>query len=220
MSEQFETRPLVDTVNEADYFLVCLSHQNFRARPLTGRTLKGFILGEGNPTANAPIIRSASPPPDTFHGLWLETIDGQLERSWIRTPDQQHWVSAELFLTAGARVKVSANSRRYFPALALGDSLYIESCFFTTQVSRRALTADDYWQVSFQAMQGKTPKDLVTLTLNLAAIDEVIRVSSFVGRVLSATQATMFRVRFTKHRHVGDMLYCSYGLLLREVRPE
>lgn len=218
MSEQFETRPLVDTVNEADYFLVCLSHQNFRARPLTGKTLKAFILGERNP--NAPIMHSASPPPDNFEGLWLELIDGQPERSWIRAPDQQHWVSAELFSTAGVRVKVSANSGRYFPALALGNSIYIERCFFTAQVSRRALTADEYWQVTFQAMQGKTPTDLVTLTLDLAAVDEVIRVSRFLGRILPATQATMFRVRFTEHRHAGDLLYCSYGLLLREVKPE
>ena len=86
-------------------------------------------------------------------------------------------------------------------------------------MSRKALTTDDYWQVTFQEMRGKTATDLVTLTLNQAEVDEVIQVSRFLGRVLPATQAMMFQVRCTKHRHGGDLLYCSYGLLLREVRP-
>lgn len=166
MIEQFETRPLAASVRDEDYFLLCLSESGYVARPITGATLKQFVL-EGMPgLAGSLIVRQDDPPPEIYRGIWAEPNETRPDSYWTRLPGDDEWVSLAQHQSSAHYYYVSNAITLYLPIFSEGPSIYLERFNLSGMPFSGSFSETNYWEFTISAKAGNVETDLVSILVD------------------------------------------------------
>lgn len=218
MIEQFEDREVATQILDSDYFLLCLSGQNFVARPITAQTLKVWIANQLGASSERLVIRSTDPPPSSYRGIWAEPNNNNPDKFWTRQPGTNNWVSLTLYPFSLTAFNVSNDSTLYFPGYAPGNAVYIQDLFLSGQALNDDFSPSAFWTFSYSAKAGDVETPIATVVVDEGAEDDVFRVEASVEISIPASQLQILKLRADKTGRGPRLRNLVAGLRLREVR--
>lgn len=194
MIEQFETRPLAASVRDQDYFLLCLSSNNYVARPITGATLKNYIK-EGIPgLSGSLIVRQLTEPPDIYRGIWAQPQETRPDTYWTRLPGGDQWVTLAQHQSSAHSAYVASTLVMYMPIFSQGSSIYLERFSLSGMPYAGTLSEGNSWEFTIAAQAGSTETDLVSVELDEPASNGFFSLDGAVELVVPQAQIQVLKV--------------------------